>query len=138
MQFTTALVASAAALTASALPQTTPIAAGQGFGIITIRSGSDVQNSGVQAARSGLLVNAKSQNASCDVETNFATFYINDEQELHLWESTTSARPQTVYVDRSGMGQGLIGYTTGAQPLPRNGENKGKKVSCPAFTLLFY
>jgi hypothetical protein len=102
MQFTTAFLASAAALTASALPQTTPITTGQGFGLITIRSGSE--NSGVQAANSGLFVGLKSQNASCDAETNFATFYINKEQELHLWESSTSYRPTTIFVDRSGMG----------------------------------
>ncbi|KAL5404935.1 hypothetical protein PMIN06_005000 [Paraphaeosphaeria minitans] len=128
MQFTTAFIASAAALTASAFPQTTPIATGLGFGVITIRSGSEIQNSGVQAAHSSLLVNAKSQNASCDSKSNFATFYINAEKELHLWESKSSARPQTVFVDRSGMGQGLIGYTTGVQPLPKNGENKGWEI----------
>jgi hypothetical protein len=104
MQFTTAFLASAAAVTASALPQTTPIATGHGFGLITIRSGSAIQNSGVQAASSGLFVGLKSQNASCDAESNFATFYINEDKELHLWESSTSYRPQTIFVDRSGMG----------------------------------
>lgn len=103
MQFTTALLASAAAMTASALPQSTPIAEGAAFGVITIRSGSQVQNSAIQAANSGLLVNAKSQNASCDAETNSATFYIQDE-ELHLLESKSSYRPQRIFVDRSGMG----------------------------------
>ncbi|KAF2444068.1 hypothetical protein P171DRAFT_521463 [Karstenula rhodostoma CBS 690.94] len=128
MQFITLLIASAAAVSASALPKKTPIATGQGFGVITIRSGSEIQNSGVQAANSGLLIHAKSQNASCDADTNFATFYINKEQELHLVESTSSARPQTIYVDRSEKGQGLIGYTTGAQPVPGAGEAKGWTV----------
>lgn len=128
MQFTIAFIASAAALTASALPQTTPIATGDAFGVITIRSGSPVQNSAIQAAHNGLLVNAKSQNASCDAASNFATFYINEEKEMHLLESKTSYRTQTVYVDQSGMGQGLIGYLTGAQPLPRNGQKQGWEI----------
>ena len=104
MQFTTAFIASAAALTASALPQSlsTPIPEGSEFGVITIRSGSEIQNAAVQAARGSLLVGAKSQNASCDAETNSATFYIKDE-ELHLYAA--SATPQTIFVDRSGMGK---------------------------------
>lgn len=145
MQFTTALIVSAAALTASALPQTTPVVAGDRFGVITIRSGSEVQNSAIQAAQGGLMVNAKSQNASCDAPTNSATFYINEDKELMLQESKTSYRPQRVFVDRSGMGkqtstlqvlcqlntsnkligQGVIGYVTGVQPLGRNSETKG-------------
>lgn len=104
MQFTTALLASAAAMTASALPQATPIADGTPFGVITIRSGSQVQNSALQAVNSGVLVNAKSQNASCDADTNSATFYIKDE-ELHLLESKSSYRPQKIFVDRSWFGK---------------------------------
>jgi len=118
MLFQSILLASTAAMTASALPA----ASSQTFGFITIHSGSPVQNSGVQAARASLLVNAKSQNASCDAETNFATFYIQDE-ELHLYAA--SATPQTIFVDRSGMGMGKIGYVTGAEPLGRNWETKG-------------
>jgi hypothetical protein len=126
------ILASTAAITASALPtcseptttDTTLSTNGtvSTFGLITIHSGSEVQNAGVQASRASLLVNAKSQNASCDVETNFATFYIKDE-ELHLYAA--SATPQTVFVDRSGMGMGKIGYVTGAEPLGRYFETKG-------------
>lgn len=101
MQFTTAFLASAAALTASALPQTTPLAADAKFGVITIRSGSPIQNAAIQAAQRSLLVGATSQNASCDAEANSATFYIQDE-ELFLYAA--SATPQTIFVDRSGMG----------------------------------
>ncbi|KAF2685626.1 cell wall protein PhiA [Lentithecium fluviatile CBS 122367] len=124
MQFTTAFLASAAALTASALPQSivTPIPADAKFGVITIRSGSPIHNQALQAARNSLLVGAKSQNASCDADTNFATFYINDE-ELFLYAA--SATPQTIFVDRSGMGMGKIGYVTGAEPLGRNWETRG-------------
>jgi hypothetical protein len=50
MQFTTAFIASAAALTASALPQslgTGEIPDGSRFGVIAIRSGSPIHNSGI-------------------------------------------------------------------------------------------
>jgi hypothetical protein len=122
MQLKTFALASAAAMTASALPQSTPVADGSTFGIITIRSGSEIQNAGVQAAKRSLFVNLPDQGASCDAETNFATFYIKDE-ELHLYAA--SATPQTIFGDRSGMGMGKIGYVTGAEGLGRNWETKG-------------
>lgn len=99
MQFTTAILASAAALTASALPQNVPIGPDTKFSVVTILPGSVLQNSPVQAARTGLLVNAKSQNASCSAPTNSATFFLQDE-ELQLYGA--SATPQTIFVDRSG------------------------------------
>ncbi|KAF2714114.1 cell wall protein PhiA [Pleomassaria siparia CBS 279.74] len=120
MLFQSAILAASAAVSVAALP--TVLAAPETFGLITIHSGSAVQNSGVQAARSSLLVNAKSQNASCDAETNTATFVIKD-QELLLYAA--SATPQTIFVDRSGMGQGQVGYVTGAEPLGKNFETKG-------------
>ncbi|KAF1956504.1 hypothetical protein CC80DRAFT_492060 [Byssothecium circinans] len=122
MQFISAFIASAAALTASALPQTTPIAADAKFGLITIRSGSTIHNQAIQAARSSLIVGAQSQNATCDVDHNFATFYISNE-ELKLY--TPEGHPQTIFVDRSGMGMGKIGYVTGEEGLGRNWETKG-------------
>ena len=125
MQFTTAFVASAAALTASALPQAgVAIPDGQRFGLITIHSGSPVQNLPIQAAARGLFVGLPKQNSTCDIErdTNYATFYIEDgELNLHA----ASAYPQTIFVDRSGMGQGIVGYVSGAEPVVRNGEKKG-------------
>lgn len=124
MQLKTLLVSSSVALGAIAAPAPAP--SSQTFGLIAIRSGSAVQNSGVQAALSSLFVNLPSQNASCDATTNFATFYIQD-TELHLYAA--SATPQTIFVDRSGMGQGKIGYVTGAEPLGKNWETKGWTVS---------
>jgi hypothetical protein len=104
MQFTTAFLASAAALTATAMPQTTPISGTDRFQVITIRSGSPIQNAPLQAAQRHLFVGVKSQNATCDTrdEVNSATFYISNE-ELVLHSRHPS--PQTIYVDRSGMGK---------------------------------
>jgi hypothetical protein len=101
MQFTAAVIASVAAL-ASALPQTTPIQDGDRFGVITILSGSPIQNAALQASRRGIIVGANSQNATCDTPTNSATFYIvNQELFLH----STDAPYQSIFVDRSGMGK---------------------------------
>ena len=126
MQFTTALLASAAALTASALPQAAPVEDGKRFGVVAIRSGSPIQNLAIQAAHADLMIGADSQGAGCDAPTNSATFYLSKE-ELYL--HTGGATPQKIFVDRSGMGQGNIGYITGAQPLGRNWETKGWAVS---------
>lgn len=123
MQLKTLTLASAAAMTAFAFPQTTPIAEGSKFGVILIRPSTEVQNAGVQAAMRNLFVNLPEQNACCDADTNYATFYIKD-QELRLYASDP-ATTQTIFVDRSGMGMGKIGYITGDEPLGRNWETKG-------------
>ena len=93
------------------------------FGLIAIRSGSPVQNTGITASKGRLTVGGK-QDASCDKpDTNFATFYIDSEGSAFLYAA--SATPQQLWVDASGMGQGIVGYTTGAQPTPRNA-SRGK------------
>lgn len=109
MYFNSALLASLTILAASAptafgapQPASTAISEGDKFGAITIRSGSEIQNSAIQAAQRSLFVNAKSQNATCASETNSATFYIQD-QELRLYSSNDPLN-QTIFVDRSGMG----------------------------------
>ncbi|KAI2605329.1 cell wall protein PhiA [Hypoxylon fragiforme] len=74
----------------------------------------------VQAALSSLFVNLPAQNATCDVGHDAtATFFLKDDG---LFLFAKSATPQQLYADRSGMGQGKFGYTTGAQPTPKNGE----------------
>ncbi len=122
MQFKNAAIAAATAATVAALPQITPVPEGGKFGLITIRSGSPIQNAGVQAVDSNLVVGAPSQNATCDRETNFATFFIQDE-ELHLYSENEVL--QTIFVDRSGMGMGNVGFRTGTENLGRNWETKG-------------
>ncbi|KAK0659339.1 Cell wall protein phiA [Lasiodiplodia hormozganensis] len=95
------------------------------FGGIAIHSGSAIQNSGVSAGLNSLWL-GRTQDASCDSETNFATFYIQD-GAAYLYAA--SATPQQLYVDRSGMGRGKIGYTTGAEPTPKNAERTGFAVN---------
>lgn len=123
MKFTTATVAAASMALVSASPcgtnpDNTKINDGDVFRIMTIRSGSDIQYGSVQAANSGLLINAPKQNASCSADVNYASFTLSS-GALYL---NTENPPQQIYVDRSGMGQGVIQYTTGAQPASRNSE----------------
>ncbi|OAL46232.1 hypothetical protein IQ07DRAFT_200623 [Pyrenochaeta sp. DS3sAY3a] len=130
MKFTTAFIAAAstylvsAALTESCGAPSTTIADGDVFRVMTIRSGSDLQYASLQAANSGLLINTPAQNASCSQDVNYASFRLS-EGSLYL---NTANPPQQFYVDRSGMGQGVIQYTTGAQQPGRNSERNGFTV----------
>lgn len=123
MKFTTAVIAASAAALVSASPCTptpnTDIKAGDVFTVMTIRSGSDLQYGSLQAANTGFLVNAPQQNASCSEDVNYASFRLTEAGELYLY---TANPPQQAWVDRSGMGQGVFGYTTGVQGAPRNSE----------------
>ncbi|KAI5295784.1 hypothetical protein KEM55_006049 [Ascosphaera atra] len=93
------------------------------FGVISIRSGSDMQYASWGASQSMIGAGLSQQNASCNTDPyNAATFQIRD-GALYLY--STQNPPQEVYVDRSGMGQGVIGYTTGAQPAVSGAERKG-------------
>ncbi|EGY21456.1 hypothetical protein VD0002_g2909 [Verticillium dahliae] len=118
----------AAAASAAALPASSgPLPAGAKFNLLALRSASPVHFADVSAAQGSLFLNLPSQNATCDGScgnsSGSATFYLNDDGGLYLY--STSATPQQLYADRSGMGQGNLGYTTGAQPPPRNGERTG-------------
>ncbi|KAK6956049.1 hypothetical protein Daesc_001319 [Daldinia eschscholtzii] len=107
----------------TALPQATPgakLAPDAKFSLMALRSASEVHFAGFDAAKSSLFLNLPNQNASCDAgPADSATFYLQD-GGLYLYAA--SATPQQLYVDRSGMGQGKLGYTTGAQPTPKNAE----------------
>jgi hypothetical protein len=111
--------------TTFALPQATPITNGTPFALVTLKEGTPLQNAGIQAALRSLFVNLGSQNATCTdtVDPNFATFYLND-GELNLYGNTRQAH-QKIFVDRSGMGMGKIGYITGSESLGRNWETQG-------------
>ncbi|KAJ5206500.1 hypothetical protein N7491_002884 [Penicillium cf. griseofulvum] len=120
MQLKNLAIAASVSAVASAAPSTQ---SSKTFGIVAIHSGSAVQYSAFNAAKSSIFAGLPNQGASCArPEEQQATFYIND-GALYLYDK--SATPQEIYVDRSGMGQGKIGYTTGAQPTPKNGERKG-------------
>lgn len=128
MQFSTlSLLTTLAGLAASSPTPQLPVATNPAyFSLLAIRSGSSIQYATFAAAKSSLFANLPAQNASCDVPgTNTATFTLTN-GTLNLYAA--SATPQTFYVDRSGMGQGKLGYTTGAQPAPRNAERAGWEI----------
>ncbi|EJT69764.1 hypothetical protein GGTG_12647 [Gaeumannomyces tritici R3-111a-1] len=53
------------------------------------------------------------------------TFYLADGG---LFLHAASATPQQAWAVCDWMGQGQVGYTTGAQPMPRNGERATFKL----------
>ncbi|KAF7117631.1 hypothetical protein CNMCM5793_006723 [Aspergillus hiratsukae] len=125
MQIKNFILAASAAATASAAA--CPAPSDKYFGLVAVHSGSAVHLQPFNAALSSIFAGLKSQNASCDrPDEKYATFYLQD-GSLHLYAA--SATPQEIFVDASGMGQGKIGYTTGAQPGPRNGERTGWAIN---------
>ncbi|KAL7807081.1 hypothetical protein V8C26DRAFT_415327 [Trichoderma gracile] len=96
------------------------------FDVMALRSASPIHFAQVSAVKSGLFLNLPAQNATCKGEgSGHATFFVENE-ELVLY--SCEGVKQKVFVDRSGMGQGIVGYITGDAPLPRYGELKGWKV----------
>ncbi|TLD28604.1 hypothetical protein PspLS_04264 [Pyricularia sp. CBS 133598] len=127
MQFTVASVLSFLAATAAALPATTnstTIPDGTKFNLLSLRSASPVHFAYFQAAHRGLLVKLPEQGANCtggsDISNNLATFYIKD-KGLYLY-GPEGGETQQLFTDLSGMGQGVIQYTTGDEGIPRYGQ----------------
>ncbi|KAI1419993.1 hypothetical protein F5Y12DRAFT_775061 [Xylaria sp. FL1777] len=113
------------ALTTSASSSSTAIAPNDPFGLMALRSASPIHFAQFDAALSSIFLNLPSQNATCDdgtkpVAGDSATFTLSEDGGLYLY--STDAPFQQLFVDRSGMGQGKLGYTTGAQPIPHYGE----------------
>ncbi|KAK7426239.1 hypothetical protein QQZ08_007269 [Neonectria magnoliae] len=115
-----------APLLASGLVSAAPSASkSEIFEILTLRSASPIHFSNVQAARNSIFLHLPDQKAVCDKKSdNAATFKLVD-GELHLYRS--SGTQQKLFVDRSGMGQGVLQYST-SDALPRNAERKGWKI----------
>lgn len=105
----------------TSVPDNTP------FSVLSIRSGSAVHLASFSAVIGGLDLAVESQNATCESETNTATFYLSS-GSLYLY--TPEDITQQVYVDRSGMGQGVIQYSTspGGYGAGRNSETVGWAV----------
>lgn len=128
--FAKALSLALVAGTAMAGPITagTTIAPGDKFVLTALRSASPIHFASVSAAKRSIFLNLPSQGATCDdgskpTDPNFATFTLSEDGGLYLYAA--SATPQQLFADRSGMGQGKLGYTTGAEPGPKNGERTG-------------
>lgn len=108
---------------ASATPCVQPrstIAAYEGFGLTALRSGSAVHLQPFQAYNNSIMAGSAAQGASCGSPSNVAAFYLGEDGSMSLYSSDFPG--QTTFVDVSGMGQGVFQYTTGAQPMSRNGQ----------------
>lgn len=138
------ITASAAAVAPRQAPKPEPLGPNERFELVALRSGSPVHFTWVQAANSRLYLKLPAQNASCDAgqDDNRAKFYVNS-QDRGLYLASRNPPPQQIWTIRSWMGmflslftiirrrltttttktgQGVTGYTTGVEPLPRNGE----------------
>ncbi|KAL2015575.1 hypothetical protein VTK56DRAFT_5208 [Thermocarpiscus australiensis] len=132
MQLTTVLLALfAAAASAAPTGGSSPTPGSERkFGIMALRSGSPIHFAPVSAAQNklGLLFPDNKLDAQCsDGKARAdAIFYIRD-GELYLYVNEGQA--QQIYVDRSGMGQGVLGYfDKGETSPPSKGELTGWAV----------
>lgn len=93
-----------------------------------IKDGPYSQNSSVQAYKGSLGVNFKQNSTCADSDTNFITLFIDkDTGNLGVYSDLP---PITAYVDRSGMGMGVLRFSTGvAPPLPKNAERGPWKIT---------
>ncbi|EEP77569.1 hypothetical protein UREG_02418 [Uncinocarpus reesii 1704] len=129
MRFSTILLGALAAVTASATPTSCPPPKpNKEFGVVAIHAGSGVHNQAFNAALRSLFAGLPDQNAQCKRSNEkFATFYLKD-GALFLY-TPKSAEKQQIFVDRSGMGMGKIGYLTGDEGKPRYAELTGWSIN---------
>ncbi|KAJ1322864.1 hypothetical protein MN608_11713 [Microdochium nivale] len=111
--------------TSSAAPSVpTTIPAGGKFSIMSLRSASPIHFAQTSAQQSRLILSAPSNDAVCAGD-NFgaAVFYIKD-GGLFLY-TADGAPTQRMWVDASGMGQGIMGYSTGDESISARGSITG-------------
>ncbi|KAH6885018.1 hypothetical protein B0T10DRAFT_539833 [Thelonectria olida] len=103
-----------APLVATGLVLAAPSSKATYFELLALRSASDIHFSPIQAALNHVFLHLPHQKAACNANLV--------DGELYLYHK--SGARQKLYVDRSGMGQGILGYTTGNEPGPRNDSTK--------------
>ncbi|KAK6206503.1 hypothetical protein LQW54_007685 [Pestalotiopsis sp. IQ-011] len=108
-----------ATVTSSPSASSTAIPADAKFGLMALRSASPIHFAQFDAAVRGILLDLPDQNATCASGTaDSATFYLKD-GGLYLYTTNIT---QQLYVDASGMGQGVFQYATGNETLPTNAQ----------------
>ncbi|KAH7171259.1 hypothetical protein EDB81DRAFT_778066 [Dactylonectria macrodidyma] len=96
------------------------------FEVLSLRSASGIHFTGFQASNNNIRLKQATQGATCKSPTdNLATFKLVDGNLFLYHEGTT---PQQLFVDRSGMGQGKLGYTTNVKEIPTRWERTGWAV----------
>ncbi|VTT56011.1 unnamed protein product [Fusarium fujikuroi] len=99
------------------------------FGLVALRSGSPIHFTHFSASENGFLLGlpADKQNATCSGKSDGSAVFRLSEGELYLYN--TGKKQQRAYTDRSGMGQGVLQYSTVTKnPLPEAFETKGWKI----------
>ncbi|KAI0015572.1 cell wall protein PhiA [Xylariomycetidae sp. FL0641] len=105
---------------AVAMPAPQPIPADAKFTLQIDNSNAALDYAGVSAANKELFVKlAGKQGANCDTgnSVSTATFYMKD-GNLFLFGNLN----QEMFADLSGMGQGIMQYTTGDEGKPKNAQ----------------
>ncbi|KAG9188913.1 hypothetical protein G6011_07618 [Alternaria panax] len=123
MKYTTTAIAVATIALASAkdcnLPPISEAAVpGDVFKLVALpKVANEIECAPFQAKNGGLVIGADVQGANCTSQTSrdYASFVLNGQGLLFLYTGNTpdNFETQQIYVDRSGMGQGSIQYTTG-------------------------
>jgi len=140
MKFTAAFAAASLAAISSALPQPTTAyprpEVGDIFRLMSLRTGTPIHYGNVQAKEGNLVINSPDQfNKTCGINgsrdnvtsgINYASFSLHDDGSVYLY---TFNPPLQLYVDRSGMGQGNVRYSTGVQPIGKNQERGPFKIN---------
>ncbi|KAG5996026.1 hypothetical protein E4U52_007412 [Claviceps spartinae] len=125
MKFSAAVSSIFLAGSAVAVPTTVQTDKPQTFDVVAVKPSSPIEDFVVGAASRGLLLDLANQNATCEGENDQATFYIEG-SKLFLYSDD---KPQQIFVDRSGMGQGITGYVDEGSSFPRNGELEGWAIN---------
>ncbi|KAG6069219.1 hypothetical protein E4U32_002354 [Claviceps aff. humidiphila group G2b] len=125
MKFSAAVSSIFLAGSAIAVPTTIQTDKPQTFDVVAVKPSSPIEDFAMGAASRGLLLDLPNQNATCEGENDQATFYIEG-SKLFLYSDD---KPQQIFVDRSGMGQGITGYVDEGSSFPRNGELEGWAIN---------
>jgi hypothetical protein len=123
MKYTTAAITTITMAVAGAKdcdlpPISEAVVAGDIFKLVALpKVANEIECAPFQAKNNNLLINAEFQGANCTSRTSrkYASFVLNGQGLLFLNTGDTPDNFQTqqIFVDRSGMGQGQIQYTTG-------------------------
>ncbi|KAK2763328.1 hypothetical protein FQN54_009964 [Arachnomyces sp. PD_36] len=125
MLFKNLLTFSAIAAGASAAPAPEAADPPTWFNLVAIAPGSAVHNAAISASAGIFWINHPQMGAECDRETNNATFVLKAD-ELNLFKAFALPQDtQRIYIDRSDVGKGTAGFSTGNGPIPKNAERNG-------------
>ncbi|GAB0133557.1 hypothetical protein EsDP_00001964 [Epichloe bromicola] len=125
MKFSVAVSSIFMACSALAVPATNPVRH-KAFDVMASHPHSPIHEAALGAAKKGLFLNLPKQKATCNGENNRATLYLEG-SKLFLYSDDD--KPQLIFVDRSGMGRGIIGYVDAGQSFPRNSEVDGWSIN---------